>query len=413
MSEDYILKYTDGYANYTGKINEDKITVNGDCKITNYDPRKEEGKKRGQITINFSDESQTIEEGAGSSYKSAETANFSKKKFSIFNKIASLDGNSEELSVEDIEKMDKSLIEKWGLKDLRFDYKNGVATLVWGENDILRIDFVTKREKKTPPVKETIADTTAEKVETPTTTQSTKSNSTLVNTISKFTGGNISIDDVHDLATVAEYTGISESYIKDILIGLEGKKQWPLCKAEFDNVPKKGYPKGFLTIGFGHTSLAGEPKVAEGMEISEKQAFQILANDIVNAVKLSRNKLKNRGLDFDAIPKSIQCAIVDIVFNKGPSEINESLVANLEEGYYGAAARRTWYDTPNVGLQKRNMYRFIAALDSLASSDKKSAIKKFRSDHITHLNNVFKKDIDAKHAWNNMCTNASYLEGKF
>ena len=43
--------------------------------------------------------------------------------------------------------MDKSLIEKWGLKDLRYDYNNGVATLVWGKNDILRIDFKTWQEK--------------------------------------------------------------------------------------------------------------------------------------------------------------------------------------------------------------------------------------------------------------------------
>ena len=35
----------------------------------------------------------------------------------------------------------------WGLKDLRYDFRNGVATLVWGENDILRIDFKTWQER--------------------------------------------------------------------------------------------------------------------------------------------------------------------------------------------------------------------------------------------------------------------------
>ena len=73
---------------------------------------------------------------------------FSKKKFSIFKEIAALDGDIKELSVNDIKKMNKSLIQKWGLKDLRFDFKSGVATLVWGENDILRIDFTMKGEKK-------------------------------------------------------------------------------------------------------------------------------------------------------------------------------------------------------------------------------------------------------------------------
>ena len=57
MSEDYTLKYTNGYANY-GNIDESELVVNGDCKITNYDPRENNGNdavKKGSITINFSD----------------------------------------------------------------------------------------------------------------------------------------------------------------------------------------------------------------------------------------------------------------------------------------------------------------------------------------------------------------------
>ena len=149
MSEDYTLKYTNGYANY-GNIDESELVVNGDCKITNYDPRENNGNdavKKGSITINFSEEEQSVKKGNGKELVASEKANFSKKKYSIFKEIAALDGNKEELSVEDIKKMDKSLIEKWRLKDLRYDYNNGVATLVWGKNDILRIDFKTWQEK--------------------------------------------------------------------------------------------------------------------------------------------------------------------------------------------------------------------------------------------------------------------------
>ena len=53
MSEDYTLKYTNGYANY-GKIDTEELFVEGDCKITNYDPRKDDGKSKGEITINLS-----------------------------------------------------------------------------------------------------------------------------------------------------------------------------------------------------------------------------------------------------------------------------------------------------------------------------------------------------------------------
>ena len=421
MSEDYIFKYTNGYANY-GKIDSDELKIDGDCKITNYDPRVDDGKSKGNITIDLSGGEQAVKVGTGKGYQQTENANFSKKKFSIFKDIAALDGNSNELSVEDIRKMDKSLIQKWGLKDLRFDFNNGVATLVWGENDILRIDFVTKGEKKAAPKETNSSTATSSKSTTATTSsKSTQKNGTqkvtdnlqLAEVISKFGGGNIDISQVKDLESVAKYTGISEGYIRDVLVGLEGKDKWPLCVAEYDNVPAKGHPKGFLTIGFGHTSLAGEPKVTEGLEISEKQAYQILANDIMSSRQLAINKLKNRGIKFADIPHSIQCSIIDLVFNKGPSEINDSLVTNLEKGYYGAATRRTWYDTNNVGLQKRNMYRFISALEDLNQTTKQAATKRFRSEHLYQLLAVFKKDIDAKTAWNNMCEAVSYQEGIF
>ena len=150
MSDDYTLKYTDGYANYSGKINEAELEIDGDCKITNYDPRENGGEdalKKGSITINFSDDEQIIEIGNNNNLVKKEKADFSKKKYSIFKEIAALDGDAEELSVDDIKKMDKSLADKWGLQELRLDYRNGVATLVWGKDDILRIDFKTWREK--------------------------------------------------------------------------------------------------------------------------------------------------------------------------------------------------------------------------------------------------------------------------
>lgn len=421
MSDDYILKYTNGYANYS-KIDDAELTIEGDCKITNYDPRVDDGKSKGEITINFSGGEQTVKAGTGNGYTQTQKANFSKKKFSIFKEIAALDGDAKELSVEDIKKMDKSLIQKWGLKDLRFDFKNGVATLVWGENDILRIDFVTKNEKKSFPTETNSSSAASSKSTTATTSSnSTQENATqkvagklqVAEAISNFKGGNIDISQVKDLETVAKYTGISESYIREVLVGLEGKNKWPLCVAEYDNVPAKGHPKGFLTIGFGHTSLVGEPSVTEGLEISEKQAYQILANDIMTSRQVAINKLKNRGIKFAEVPHSIQCSIIDLVFNKGPSEINESLVANLKNKYYGAATRRTWYDTNNVGLQKRNMYRFISALEDLNQTTKQVAIKRFRSDHLHQLLAVFKKDIDAKTAWNNMCETVSYQVAKF
>jgi len=413
MTDKHILKYTNHFSHTLNprKRKEETVTIVGDCKITNYDTRKEDGSKKGYISITFNNEEESIYEGRGGKISSNQSeADFSSKNFSIFSKIANLDGNSE-LSINDIRKMDKSLIESWGLADLRFDYKNGVATLVWKNNDILRIDFST--QTKTNPATSMPAPIETKENNSVDGTSSatgkdikTKDNPEIAETISEFSGGNIDINDVEDLASVAKYTGISENYIKNVLVNLEGKKKWPLCEAEYDNVPKAGNPKGFLTIGFGHTSLAGAPIVTEGLNISVKQAYQILANDIMTAKNLTKKLLKNRGLDFETMPKSIQNSIIDIVFNKG-GNLNNSLVANLKESNYGAAARRTWHETQNVGLHKRNMYRFMYAISDLDKSKKCSAIEKFRSEHINQLKKVFKKDIDAKKDWNKMCENLS------
>lgn len=478
MSFEKILRYTGLYGKNNSSSTSKEMNIDGDCTITNYDPRNN-NKPDAHVKVEAYN-SIFVEEGAKSD-KSPEVADFSEKKAKVLEEIAGLDKTDKGLSKKDILKIDKSFIEKWkdwGVKDLAVDHKNGVVTVKWGENDVLRIDFSKNtKDKALQNSNASQQQTEVKKTETPTAAKDipeihkvksgetlssiaqqygltlseilklnkglkpdkinagqeirlkakksgetesvetkenvTKPDKNVEDVISKFTGGNIDISKVHDLESVAEYTGLSEDYIREILVGIEGNNKWPLCKAEYDGVGDRNHSNGHLTIGFGHTSLSGEPKVTENMSITEKQAYQILANDIMVAVKVSKNKLRNRGLALDKLPKSIQSAIVDIVFNKGPSEINESLIANLKEGYYGAAARRTWFETSNVGLQKRNMYRFIEAIGNLDKSTRISAIQKFRADHAAQLKNVFKKDNDAKIAWNRMCDLNKYPEARF
>lgn len=45
-------------------------------------------------------------------------------------------------------------------------------------------------------------------------------------------------------------------------------------------VPAGGSSRGTLTIGYGHTSAAGAPKVVSGMKITKEQADAILASDL-------------------------------------------------------------------------------------------------------------------------------------
>lgn len=366
------------------------------CKITNYDTRTHIPSGAGDLTIDIGENDATVTKGSSNINPDGKNkVNFNAKKYSIFTALASCDGDNSTLTEKDLSEA-KNNSSKWemlknlGATGIRYDANTGVATITIGDNEILRIDFETK-EKKEAKENRVVTPQDVEEI------------------ISNFKGGAINIDKVKDIKSVAKYTGLSESYIKDVLVGIEGHNNWPLLTSKYDGVADSKHPKGYLTIGFGHTSLTGEPEVVKNMQITEKQAYQILANDIINAIKYTNNKLNKLCKD-TKIPASIKDAIVDMVFNKGPKAINENLIANLNKGYYSAAAVRTWYDTPEVGLQKRNMYRFLAAIKDLDKQNKTIAVKKFRSEHENQLLKVFKKDNDAKVAWNNMCNEFQTLK---
>jgi GH24 family phage-related lysozyme (muramidase) len=76
-------------------------------------------------------------------------------------------------------------------------------------------------------------------------------------------------------------------YVYDDKVGkrrINGRLQYP----EWDG----GAVKGTLTIGFGHTDAAGEPKIEQGMRITRAQADEILDNDIGPCVRKVNSMLK-------------------------------------------------------------------------------------------------------------------------
>lgn len=86
------------------------------------------------------------------------------------------------------------------------------------------------------------------------------------------------------------------------------------------------------TIGYGHTSRAGLPKVARGMTITRERALEILANDLVafeNAVEkaLTVNPTQHQ---FDAM--------VSLCFNIGPANFLKSSVVKFHNGRQFARA---------------------------------------------------------------------------
>lgn len=183
-----------------------------------------------------------------------------------------------------------------------------------------------------------------------------------------------------NFSSVAETTGVSENYINDILIGVEGDKKEPLLRADYDRVKSDTDDKGTITVGFGHTGrLRGKPLKLHD-EITEQEAYQLLAQDIIDA-KL--DAIGYLGQDFLDAPKSIQDAIVDIFFNKGikaflskteDNKVNTSPTAKIKEYLknkdYVNVAKHVIYETPIDGLRKRNIYRLCMATKDLSQEDR-------------------------------------------
>jgi len=103
----------------------------------------------------------------------------------------------------------------------------------------------------------------------------------------------------------------------------------------FEGLSLQAYldPVGIWTIGYGHTSAAGPPKVTRGLKLTAVQCAKILSNDIVKyeaaverlvTVPLSGNQFG---------------ALVSLCYNIGPGAFARSTVRRRINGrnYAGAA----------------------------------------------------------------------------
>lgn len=122
---------------------------------------------------------------------------------------------------------------------------------------------------------------------------------------------------------------------------------------QYEGLRLKAYKDatGTLTIGYGHTSAAGVPKVTAGMTITQDQADQMLSKDltgfeqdITNLVKVPLNQNQ-----FDAL--------VSFQYNTGALGRSSILKALNKGDYQGAAGKLTLYDVSKgkvlPGLTKR------------------------------------------------------------
>lgn len=86
---------------------------------------------------------------------------------------------------------------------------------------------------------------------------------------------------------------------------------------------------GIWTIGYGHTSAAGAPKVVAGMKISDQEAVRILRADLA--------KFEKRVTDLVKVPLTDNqyVALVSFDFNTGALH-KSTLLKKLNTGDYGA-----------------------------------------------------------------------------
>lgn len=189
---------------------------------------------------------------------------------------------------------------------------------------------------------------------------------------------------------VVKTTGIDKHYIKDILIGIEGRKQKPDLVCKSDNVRSKEYPHGCPTIGFGHTGRVNGKIIVNGKtKITQAQAYELLAQDILDA-KVDALVYMSKPLFNDA-PASVQTGIIDVVFNKGVEAFDRAgsptrfIKKDLEKKDYASAAAHTVLKTASRGLKKRNVYRVIMSTEDLSQAQRNKALKIAKPHYIDAL----------------------------
>lgn len=103
---------------------------------------------------------------------------------------------------------------------------------------------------------------------------------------------------------------------------------------------------GVLTIGYGHTSMAGAPVVREGMKITAAEADEILSRDLGKfergvAALLTTAKAPVTQHEFDAL--------VDLAFNIGLGALKSSSLLRCYLAGDKAAAARKFMDWNKAG----------------------------------------------------------------
>jgi lysozyme len=107
--------------------------------------------------------------------------------------------------------------------------------------------------------------------------------------------------------------------------------------------------RGILTIGIGHTSAAGPPKVTQGMTITRDEAQEIFVQD---AERFRRECQSAAGVP---VHQHELDALASFLFNIGSTNfLGSTALKRLKQGdYAGCAEAMSWWNKPPSLISRR------------------------------------------------------------
>lgn len=379
------------------------INIKGKCTISDYDPRNNSPEDN-NLTVKANGKKSSIMTGT-EQQQDSQTVNLDANKYSIFTAIASADGNKDTLTQEDLARAKEAYNNKdelWdelsehGVTEIKYDSHAGVATIVIGDKEILRIDFKTWRERlglmpdsSKAAVSEEIKDKPTDEIEKPEEPAKTELlkpeiefyNNAMNRVVAEMNEGQTQKITKKQLDTkiseIARNIPCSELLVKYIMSS----------ESFIRNAKKNKGTNGVVTVGFGHTvNAASNSNFGVGFRISNEKAFQWLEQDIKDVVKIiHENYLPD--INWEEVPQSIQDAIIDLVFNRGEVIIKSKNIGKIlsdaaESGSYTDAAIKVSQihsEIPDIkaGLMRRSCYRYFLAIESLPAKERLSSMKSF------------------------------------
>ena len=199
---------------------------------------------------------------------------------------------------------------------------------------------------------------------------------------------------IKNFTDLCNLTGLSRGYIEDLLTIVEVSPKHP-GKPDLKTY-NDGY--GMPTIGYGHTGKVDGKVLSlkKRITITETKALQILAEDLIKHEAMVIAYLGKE--NYEKAPASVKAAILDVAYNKGiwdgflnpyHNSSTSKIKTDLQERHYASALCHTpRMNTPNRGLKRRNLYRFISGLSDLTPAKRESAMREMNGYYNTVLKSL-------------------------